>query len=82
MRCRILLSQPKLRLTTFYGSGVYGTHEGEGVGRGNRDGKMAYNIRDSRRKDELITGCRILKNIYQRQNEMGGEVNGKMLKKR
>ena len=38
-------------------SGVYGTHEGEGVGRGKRDGKMAYNPHDSRRKDELITGC-------------------------
>ena len=39
--CRILLSRPKLCLTTFYNSGVYGTHEGEGVGREKRDGKVA-----------------------------------------
>ena len=44
--------------------------------------KNGVKSRDSRRKDELITGCQILKNIYQRQNKMGGEVNGKMLKKR
>ena len=40
-RCRILLSQPRLRLTTFYDSDVYGTHESEGVGHGRRDGKVA-----------------------------------------
>ena len=41
VRCRILLSRPKLCLTTFYSSGVYGTHEGEGVGCRKRDRKMA-----------------------------------------
>ena len=40
-RCRILLSRPKLRLTLFYGSGICGTYEGEGVERGKRDGKVA-----------------------------------------
>ena len=79
-RCRILLSRHKLCLTTFYGSGIYGTHESERVICGRRDGKVVKNPRDSRRKDELITGRRILKNIYQRQNKVGGEVYGKMLK--
>ena len=31
----------KLRLTTFYGSGVYGTHESEMVGQRKRNRKVA-----------------------------------------
>ena len=75
------MARPQLCLTTFYGSGVYGTHESERVERRRRDEKVAQNPHDSRRKDKLITGRRILRNIYQRQNKVGGEVYSKMLKK-
>ena len=40
-RCRILLSRPKLHLTTFYDNGIYGTYVSKGVGHGRRDEKMA-----------------------------------------
>ena len=45
----------------------------------NRDGKMAKDLRDRRRKDELITGRRILIDINDRSDKMRGEVNGKIL---
>ena len=38
---RILLSRPKLHLTTFYDNGIYGTYVSKGVGHGRRDEKMA-----------------------------------------
>ena len=43
---------------------------------------MAQNSHDSGRKDELITGCRIQMNIYDRQNEVRGKIYSEMLKKR
>ena len=50
--------------TPLNGSGVNSTHERE-VGRLRiGDKKMAKESHDSQRKDELITGCRILINIY------------------
>ena len=41
---------------------------------------MAENSRDSRRKNELITGYRILIDIYKGEYEMRGKVNGMPLK--
>ena len=46
------------------------------------NGKMALDPRDSGRKDEIITGCRIYMNIYNRKNEMRRKIYSKMLKKR
>ena len=43
---------------------------------------MAQNPRDSGRKDELITGCRIQMKIYDRQNEVRGKIYSEMLKKK
>ena len=40
---------------------------------------MVKDPRDSRKKNELITSCRIPIDIYDRDNEMRGEVNGKVL---
>ena len=40
---------------------------------------MAKNLRDSRRENKLITGCRILIDIYKGEYEMRGEVYGKPL---
>ena len=44
-----------------------------------RDRKMAKDLHDSRRKDELITGRYILININDKGDEMRGEVNSKIL---
>ena len=43
---------------------------------------MALDPCDNRRTDELITGCRIQMNIYDRQNEMRGKIYSEMLKKK
>ena len=43
---------------------------------------MVQNPRDSRRKDELITGRRIHMNIYDIQNEVRGKIYSELLKKR
>ena len=40
---------------------------------------MANDPRDSRRKDKLITGHRILVDIYKGENEMRGKVYSKVL---
>ena len=45
-------------------------------------GTEKWHKRDSRRKDELITGHRIQMNIYDRQNEVRGKIYSEMLKKR
>ena len=42
---------------------------------------MAKNPRDSRRENELITGCRISIDIYKGEYEVRGKINGKSLKK-
>ena len=44
---------------------------------GNRG--MANDPRDSRRKDKLITGCRILIDIYKGKYEVKGKVNSEVL---
>ena len=45
----------------------------------NRDKKMVKDLHDSQRKNKLITGRCIHIDIYNRDNEMSGEVNGKIL---
>ena len=46
---------------------------------GIRSRKMAYDPRDSRRKDKLIMGRRILINIHERENEVRRKVYSKVL---
>ena len=41
--------------------------------------KVLKDLRDSRRKDELITSSGILIHIYDRCDEVKGKVNGKIL---
>ena len=41
---------------------------------------MVNDPRDSKKKIEFITGCRILLNIYKGEYEMRGKVNGMPLK--
>ena len=70
----------KLGLTPLNRTNVNGTYGGE-VGRiRNGDGKMAKDLCDSRRKNELITGRCILIDIKDRSDEVKREVNGKILK--
>ena len=46
---------------------------------GIRDKVMANDSRDSKRKDKLITGHRILIDIYKGEYEVRGKVNSKVL---
>ena len=65
--------------TPLNGSDVNSTHERE-VGRLRiGDKKMAKESHDSRRKDELITGCRILINIYKGEYKVRRKVNREIL---
>ena len=73
------LLRSKLGLAPPNRSCVDGTHNGVIRRIRNRDRKMAKDSCDSRREDELIMGRRIPINIYDRSNEMRGEVNGKIL---
>ena len=71
--------QSKLGLAPPNRTGIYGTH-GSVVWRAmNGDGKMANDPRDTWRKNELITGCRILIDIKDRSDKVKGEVNRKIL---
>ena len=65
---RLCLGPPwsELHLTLSNGSSVYSTHDRKMRKKGKRNGKMAKNPRDSWRKNELITGHRILVDIYER----------------
>ena len=56
-----------------------GAHDNEMSRLGIGDRGMANDLRDSRRKDELITGCRILIDIYKGENEIRGKVYSKVL---
>ena len=70
----------KLCNTLLNGSDVTGTHKCE-VGRlGIRDRKAAKEPHDSKRKNKLITGRRILIDIYKGEYKMKRKVNGKILK--
>ena len=60
----------KLYKTPLNGSGVNGTHECE-VGRlGIGDGKMAKEPHDNGRKNELITSCHVLIDIYKGEDKV------------
>ena len=73
------LPQSKLFCALSNSSGVNGTHECE-VGRlGIEDREMAKEPCDSRRENELITGRRILIDIYKGEYEMRRKVNRKIL---
>ena len=56
-----------------------GTHDGEVRRLGIRSRKVANDPCDSKRKDKLITGRRILIDIYKRENEMRRKVYSKVL---
>ena len=56
-----------------------GTHDGEVRRLEIRSRKVANNPCDSKRKDKLITGCRILIDIYKKENEMRRKVYSKVL---
>ena len=71
--------QSKLGLALLNRSCANGTHGNEEGKIRSRDRKIAKGSHDSRNKNELITGRRIPIDIYDRDNEMNGEVNGKIL---
>ena len=82
--CRISRLHPwplrsKLGLVLPNRSYVDGTHNYVIRRIRNRDGKMAKDLCDSRRKDELFTGRRTLININDGSDEVSGEVNRKIL---
>ena len=79
--CRFCLGLPRLRLccAPSKSSYIYGTHESE-VGRLRiGDKEMVKESRDSRSENELITGRRILIDIYKGEYEMRRKVNRKIL---
>ena len=69
----------KLSLIPSNRTGVDGTYGGEIRRIRNKGGKMAKDLRDSRKKDELITGRRILIDIKNRSDEVKREVYGEVL---
>ena len=71
--------QSKLGLALPNRSYTNGTHDSIERRTRNKDRKMVKDPRDRRRKNELITGCHILIDIYDRDNEMSGEVNREVL---
>ena len=81
-RLHTWLLQSKLSLTPPNKTGVDETHGGVVRRNGNGNGKVAKDPRDSRRKDELITGRRILIDIEDKSDEMRGEVKKERSSKR
>ena len=69
----------KLGLTPSNGHRTDGIHDCEVSRLGIRDRGVMNDPRDSRRKDKLIMGLRILIDIYKGEYEMRGKVNGKVL---
>ena len=67
----------KLSLTSSKRTGVNDTHGGVVRRYRNGDGKLAKDPRDTRKKDELITGRHIL--LEDRSDEVRGEVKRKIL---
>ena len=59
-----------------------GTHDSEVRRLGIRNRRMANDPRDSRRKNELITGRRIPIDIYEKENEVRRKVYSKVLYER
>ena len=70
----------KLGLALFDRSSVYETNNRKMRRLRIGDRKMAKNLHDSRRKNELITGHRILIDIYKGEYEVRGKIYGKPLK--
>ena len=68
------LPRPQLCRTPSNGSCIYGTQICEVRRLKIKDGKMAKEPRDSQRKNELTTGCRILIDIYKGEYEVKMEV--------
>ena len=68
-------------LTPSNNSSVYGTHSTDGCKLRLGDRKIVENLRDSRRKNELITGRRIPIDIYKGENEVRGKIYSESLKK-
>ena len=81
-RLHTWLLQSKLSLTLPNRTGFDETHGGVVRRNGNGNGKVAKDPRDSRRKDELITGRRILIDIEDKSDEMRGEVKKERSSKR
>ena len=73
------LPRSKLCLAPSNGSSVYGTHHEEMRRNGKRNRKMVKKPCDSRRKNELIMGRRILIGIYKREYKMRRKINRKIL---
>ena len=70
----------KIGLALSNGRHANGTHSGEVRRVGIGDRHMARNPRDSRRENKLITGLRILIDIYKGEYEMRGKIYGKPFK--
>ena len=73
--------QLKLGLALSNGRATNGTNNREVSRLRIGDRRMVNDPRDSKKKNEFITGCRILLNIYKGEYEMRGKVNGMPLKK-
>ena len=71
----------KLGLTPPNRTNADGIHDGEARRVRNVDGEVVKDPHDSRRKDKLITGHRILIHINDRCDEVRGKVYKKVLKK-
>ena len=76
------LVQSKLSLTPPNKTGVDDTRGGVVRRNRNGNGKVAKDPRDNRRKDELITGRRIMIDIEDRSDEVRGEVKKERSSKR
>ena len=70
----------KLGLAPSNGSSIYGIHSRKVCRLKIGDRKNAENPRNSRRKNKLITGCRIPIDIYKGENEVRGKIYSKSLK--
>ena len=77
---RSMVASVEVGLALSNGRHVNGTHNGKVRRLVIGDREMAKNPRDSRRKDKLITGRRILIDIYKGEYEMSWKVYGKPLK--
>ena len=82
IRLHLWSLQSKLGLTPPNKTVADGTHDGEKKRKRNRKWEVPKDLRDSRRKDELIMGSNILIHIYNRCDEVRGNVNRKILHQR
>ena len=73
------LLRSKLGLALLNRRRANGTHYSEVRRLRIRDRKMAYDLRDSRRENKLIIGCRVLINIDEGENEVRRKVYNEVL---